>query len=334
MKIIHTFLPVLYEINKRTIYLMTASMLLAKKYYNNVVLYTDKKTAKIVREIGLPYDEINDALLDGIKVGTFSIPKLLVYKEQTDPFLHIDLDSFIYKKFFLDDFNGIYSAYNEGFKRPISLDNESLGFYNTYYKNTLKILDKLPIDFKSEIDFQDIPNMSLFGSYNAKLIADASDYCLNIYENNRDFFDNEYYNACIIEQLFIPVAIKLLNKNQNYKFHYLCEKLSTSIEFVSKEKEYNFPFLVKSVHEIKVFDNELDLYENYNYNFNGYLHLCGFKNFDKILFLLRTLILLEFKGINYLNKINEIFPEKFDYEKDLKFYEDMNKNKNKNKTVI
>ena len=99
MKIIHTFLPVTYELDKRILYLMTASMLLAKKYYDNVVLYTDKKSAKIIREIGLPYTEINDTLLDGANIGTFTVPKMFVYKEQKEPFLHIDIDSLIFKKF-------------------------------------------------------------------------------------------------------------------------------------------------------------------------------------------------------------------------------------------
>lgn len=324
MKIIHTFLPVLYkDIPKHIIYLMTASMLLAKKYYEKVVLYTDEKTAKIVREIGLPYDEINDTLLNTIKVGTFSIPKMLVYKEQKEPYIHIDLDSFLYETIPFDDKISIYSTFDEGRKLMINTDHGSLGFYNTYIKYTYEILDKLPKDFVKKIDFTEIPNMSIFGGYNYNLIADATSYCLDIYNKNSSFFDGKFYNACIIEQLFIPTAIKLLNNENDYKFNYLFKGIPNSIEFPQENCEY--PFIINSSSNIISFENDFDLYVNYNYNYNGYLHLCGFKNFEKMLYMLRTLILLDLDGEPYLNKINELFVEKFDYEKDNKHYEEMKK---------
>lgn len=322
MKIVHTFLPVLYkEIPKHIIYLMTASMLLARRYYEKVVLYTDKKTANIVRQIGLPYDEINDTLLDNVKVGTFSIPKLLVYKDQKEPYIHIDLDSFLFKRILFNDKKSIYSTFDEGRKLMINTDHGSLGFYNTYIKYTYELLDNLPNDFVKKIDFTEVPNMSIFGGHNYELIAEATNYCLDIYEKNRNFFDGKFYNACIIEQLFIPTAIKLLYNKDNYRFNFLYSGIPNSIEFYEENCEY--PFIINSSSEIIEFKNEFDLYANYDYDYNGYLHLCGFKNFDKMLYVLRTIILLKLDGESYLNRINKLFVERFAYEKDSKHYEEM-----------
>lgn len=337
MKIVHTFLPITPpRINKQTIYHMTLSVLLAKKFYDNVVLYTNVETAEIVKKIGLPYNEINTKLLEGVETHTFSIPKLIVYAAQKEPFIHIDLDTFLFKKIEFNDIYSIYSSYNEGLNEIIKVSNEGLGFFNTYIKNTFEIKDKLPEDFILNIDFSEIPNMSIFGGYNYDIITRASKYCLDLYYDNRDHFDKYYYNACIIEQLFIPSAIRLFNmkKYEKVNFAYVYKKENpTQITFLP-DNEWNYPFEIKSNGEKIVIEDDIDLYSRISYNFNGFLHLCGSKYYDKILYLLRSKIIFDFKESSYIRKINELFPEVLDFEKDLDHYEEMKKIFNKKKSII
>ena len=307
--------------DKKHLYLITASILLAKRYYENVVLYTDKKTAEIIRKIELPYTEINDTLLNNVKVGTYTIPKLLVYAEQKEPFLHIDLDSLIYKKFDLIEGKDIYFAYNERKTVDFNLFNSaSIEFYKMYVLNTYTIMNNLPKDFVSKIDLNDIPNMSLFGGYNVNIISKASEYCLDIYEKNKDFIDiGESFNGVFIEQLFIPIAIKLLNQKSDFNFKYLYNQMVTYFDYLGENK-FDFPFKVISTDKSIVFNDESDLYLNYKYDFNGYLHLSGSQHFDKIFHLIRPLILLELKGEKYINKIDENFPHELGFDKDFNFY--------------
>ena len=323
MKIIHSFLPLKGFIGKKDVYLMTLSMLLAKKHYEKVVLYTNVEIAKIIREIGLPYDEIDDVLLEGVTTGTFSIPKLIVYSVQTEPFIHIDLDTFLFKKINFDKKNGIYSAYDEGINTDFRMNNRGIGFFTTYVNNSFKLIDKLPELFMNEISFSTIPNMCVFGGFDYKLIADATLYCLKIYEENSIFFDSEFYNACIIEQLFIPSAIRMINKNNSKikEITYLFSKLPNSV-IQNKDNPMNYPFSVTSIDDTIEINNDDELYKNILYNFNGFLHLCGYKNFDKLIFLLRSKIMLQFDdGIKFLNKINDIFIyDKYDFEKNEDFY--------------
>lgn len=339
MKIIHTFLPVrIQEINKKTIYQMTLSLLLAKKHYDKVVLYTDKDTAKIVRDIGLPYDEINEDLLDGVKTKTFSIPKLIVYAAQTEPYIHIDLDAFIFYKIEFNDLNTIYSTYNEGSVYMVNLTDGGIGFYNTYLKHTYELLDKLPAEFIPHIKFNEIPNMCIFGGCHYDLIAKASLYCLDIYENNRELFDRYFYNACIIEQLFIPSAIRMIIKNNDYHtnvdFHFIYGDENPSHVKFLPGKEYQYPFEVNSHNEKNIFENDLDLYSKISYNFNGFLHLCGSKDYDKFLYLIRSKIIFEFKGSVFINKINNLYPEVLDFEKNQDHYDEMKKITNKKRNLL
>lgn len=302
---------------------MTLSLLLLKKYYDKVVLYTTIEIANIVREIGLPYDEINDVLLENVTTRTFSIPKLLVYSIQTEPFIHIDLDMFLFKKIKFD-YKSIYSTYDEGIGCDFKMDKRGLGFFSTYIKNSFNLMNKLPVLFRDEINFSSIPNMSIFGGFDYDLISESTLYCLNIYEKNRVFFDSEFYNACIIEQLFIPSAIRMLNKNnlKSTEITYLFPNLPNTIE-CSDEKNIDYPFIINSLNDLLVINNDFDLYENILYDFNGVLHLCGYKNSNMLLFLLRSKIMIQFdEGYKYLEKINKIFKyEEYDFEKNREFYD-------------
>lgn len=325
MKIVHTFLPLGgNRIEKKNIYLMTLSMLLAKKHYNQVVLYTDKQTADIVKKIGLPYDEINYELLDGNMTKTFSVPKLIVYAAQKDPFIHIDIDSFIFDKIGFDEFPVIYSAYNEG-EDYITAD----GFVFTgYLKGALELKDILPLELRKQIYFNEIPNMCIFGGFHYELIAEASSYCLNIYEKNKDYFDKDFYNACIIEQLLIPSAMRLITKDNKYykeiRHRFLYHREIPSVFNFLPDRKFQYPFEVVSRDERILLEDELDLYSQITYNFNGFLHLCGYKHFDQMLYILRSKLLFDFnEGKEYIRKIDEIFEDRYDFEKDEEHYRKM-----------
>lgn len=307
MKIIHTFFPIWRDINKEIIYQMTLSVILAKKHYDKVVLYTTANIAKIVKEIGLPYDEINDKLLEGIETRTFSIPKLIVYAAQTEPFIHLDIDAFIFKKIEFDEIDKIYATYNEG-ANTIRVDTQGLAIFNAYLLHTFEIQNNLPERFASQIDFSNIANMSIFGGYDYELIANASYYCLNIYDLNRMHFDKIVGNASIIEQLFIPAAIRMVDKN--IEFRYLYESIPTSINFSPGSEnhgDWNYPFDIISNKEKFSVKNIIDLDSCSEYDFNGFLHLCWYKYFDKFLYVIKLKIMSEVNGPYFLEKIDKLF---------------------------
>ena len=246
---------------------MSLSLLLAKRHYGYVVLYTNQEVGDIVKKIGLPYDEINTDVLKDVNVKTFSVPKLVVYSQQTEPYIHIDLDTFIFKKIFFNDFENIYSTFAEGSGDILNFERTNTSFYTTYVKRSFEIQSKLPEEFLKYVKFNNVPNMSVFGGHNFELIKESSKYCLELYQNHTDFFDSNYYNACIIEQLFIPAAMRMIKGDHNLEnFKFLFEYNPTYIEF-SKGKDWDFPFGIRCGENLSMIDDYQNLFKKVNLQF-------------------------------------------------------------------
>jgi hypothetical protein len=311
MKIIHTYIQTGNSgpLTKNLFYLMSLSLLLAKRHYGYVVLYTNKEVGDIVKKIGLPYDEINTELLEGVNVKTFSIPKLIVYSNQNEPYIHIDLDTFIFKKLFFNDFENIYSTFPEGSGDILNFEKSNTSFYTTYVKRSFELQSKLPEEFLKYVKFNNVPNMSVFGGHNHELIKEASDYCLKLYYDNREFFDSNYYNACIIEQLFIPAAMRMLKNDHNLNnFKFIFDFNPTYIEF-TPGKDWDFPFGFRFNDDLVMVDDYHNLFKRVMFDFNGFLHLNGYKNFEEVIFLIKERIIEDFNGLNYITIIDNMFPK-------------------------
>ena len=284
MKIVHTFIPSNHDITEEMLNMMLLSVLLVKQYYDNVVLYTNDEICEIVKKYEIPYTEINTEILNGINVKTFSIPKLMVYSNQNEPYIHIDLDTFIFNKIDFHNHYTTYSTFMEGMDvignfRPPTFYHTLKGFYKTYIKNSYFISDKLDNEFVKNISYNQIPNMSVFGGYKHDLIKESSNYCLKIYNDNIDFFDSDYYNACIIEQLFIPSAMRMIS-GENQHITYLFNGNPSIFNFESDFLDY--PYNVNSNGDMVYFNNKVDLMSKIDYNFNGFLHLNGYKSTNGI----------------------------------------------------
>jgi hypothetical protein len=72
----------------------------ARRHYAPLVLHTDDAGARLlVDDIGLAFDEVHTGLnvLDGRDAGWWALGKLYAYQAQTEPFIHIDNDVFLWK---------------------------------------------------------------------------------------------------------------------------------------------------------------------------------------------------------------------------------------------
>lgn len=313
MKIIHTYVPTRngLEINKSLLQNMIYSVLCAKNHYDTIELYTTKEIADIIIKIGIPYDNIITEGFENFNSLTFSIPKLITYSKQTEDFIHIDIDTFLLEKINIDKEIPYFYAHPDIDMTTLKNLKMGINMSETYIKNTSLIAHLIPENLQEFIDFTDIPNMNIFGTYNPKIVAEASKYCLDFYEQNRDFFDSDYYNACIIEQLLVPATIKMLNEDY-YKNYYLMESKdvfkvnqdTNNLEIATYPLSMSFNGITKHLL------NEFDTYLLVNYDFHTNVHLSGFKNLDIFQFMIRETIIDKFNRADLLKKLDDLFKNK------------------------
>ena len=310
MRALHTYVPTTEgsDINKTILQNMIFSVLCAKVHFSTIDLYTTNEIKEIVQKIGIPYDNIITEPFSNLKTNTFSIPKLITYSLQTEPFTHLDIDTFIYRR--IDTPKNVPHF----FAHPdidMSVENNfqmGINLSQTYIKNITKIKEKIPKNIRDLINLNDIPNMNVFGSYEPKIVSEASKICLGIYEENKDFFDSEFYNACIIEQLLIPPAIKTLN--EKYYTNYYLQKSSDvfRVKINSEElQNVEYPFTIQFENHNMGIENEYGVFHLVNYDFKTIVHLGGYKNLDIFQFFVRESIVERFNGMDYLIKLDKLF---------------------------
>ena len=120
------------------------SCLQLRKYYDDVVLYADDVTAKLLIDtLRLPYTEVICSLneLSQYDSRLWALPKIHAYSKQTTPFLHVDGDVFIFKPFAENLLKNDLIAQNLEF---------SIDFYEKHMKKLESLVSYVPVEI-SEI---------------------------------------------------------------------------------------------------------------------------------------------------------------------------------------
>ena len=246
MKIIQSFWsrPLIYRGTKNTgwpsfeFYLMSwcLSALLLKKHYGKIELYTDDLGKELlINLLGLPYSRVDCSLneLDKYNPRYWALGKVYTYGIQDKPFLHLDNDVFLFKKF--DDYFFDYEliAQNIDFNIPI-------------YSKCLKELEQNNIVLPSfcrkvEIDSIYSANLGITGGHSIRFFEKLSNVCFGFIKNNSEFMhtlDIESM-AVIYEQLFFFQLAKQLNIPINFFFNNIDSGFQDFTSF-SNYKKNNF----------------------------------------------------------------------------------------------
>ncbi len=215
---------------KEQLYPQLLSVLLSKKHYGNISLFTNELTKKQMIDVGVPYDNFETKLLENEKSETFSYYKLKVFENLKEEFLHIDTDTILYKNF---NFGGISKDFLFAHPDQPNLDtiNEKhLEIITKTYTGLFYILEKQHSDFfKKNFKVSKIPNMSLvyvkdYNSFNL-----ASTKSIEHYLKNQKLIDDCEYGACYIEQLH--VHLNLLELSETYR-----KQIENNSNFISNNE--------------------------------------------------------------------------------------------------
>lgn len=260
MKVIHTHALIddrtFYKTN---LYHMLISLFSAKHVYGNVELYTDKFTYDKIKDLEFPYDEIHviEEFNSRYNKNEFSIPKLHTYTLQTEPFIHIDIDTFLLKDLEIEQHNEVVFAHDDytlvDFNRMLdpkgrykSIDYQALKHLNSAYLGSLlKLDDVIPREILDRTRFDFIPNFCVFGGYNTDLIKETSQHILKIHEKNVGRFKVEESSPQILEQLlFFPTLSYITNDEIKTYWgeHHGCEPFFLRIKKLTEK----YPFIINN----------------------------------------------------------------------------------------
>jgi hypothetical protein len=225
MKVVHSYIPIHGQnhLYKEAIYVQLLSALLANREYGEIDFYTNEDIKRQVTEIGFPYKQINSSILSGKFNDVFSIPKLMVFKEMNEPFIHIDADTFIYKKIDFSNVNSVMFSHPD-IPVPEHIDlrkkaseicqsypnvSETDYFFKSSRVTYLDLFDKLlnSETKKRNIRVCEIPNMNIIAVKNYNDFKLASEMSLKHYYENRDEIFKSKNGACYIEQLMIHLNL-------------------------------------------------------------------------------------------------------------------------------
>lgn len=216
---------------------MALSCLLLKKHYGRVTLYCNEKVRHlIIDKFGIPYDnvvEIPEFMNIYKGCNLWALPKIYTYSLQTEPFIHVDCDWFMFEKLSASvtksDLIGQNIEYDDQFYNRRTLEklisNECHVYswvMNEYDKEPVLRVVNAGILGGNDIDF--IQNY-------VRTIKDFISRNLPILQKLNDGFVNSIY-----EQLFFYLLAKRGNKTIG-----LCtkgDKLSTKFDWLPMDISY------------------------------------------------------------------------------------------------
>jgi hypothetical protein len=266
----------------------TLSCLQLKQHYPELVLYCDNVSARmLIDTLQLPYSEVV-CNLDSLNIyhpQLWALPKISAYSQQDKPFLHVDGDVFIWKRFEDDLLNGKLIAQNieaatDYYEKIMRSLESSLNYFPEEIINERK--SKNPILAYNAGIFGG-SDISFFKEYTAKAFEFVGKNTLNLSKINvSDFniFFEQYLFYCLVKKNKKKVSVLLpetIGDNQYkgfgdfarvpYEKHYLhllgsykrnefvCKQMANRLRQDYPEYYYRIIELFKK--------NKLSLFKNY-----------------------------------------------------------------------
>ena len=211
------------------------SSYLGKQYYPKSILYTNSEMKPIFEKYVPFYDAINTNVLDTNEhkfkdnPEYYAIPKLYTYSNSDLPFIHVDLDTFIFERPSKilcekdESHNGVFVGHFD-FYFTNQLHIRELKGYEEYYKPILDNATKNDIwshDILNNIAFKKTINANIFGGFNHQIVQQTYKKIVDNFEINKDFYDTQKYVSLFLEQMmFYPVSKTV---NENYVINQLSE---------------------------------------------------------------------------------------------------------------
>jgi hypothetical protein len=209
------------------------SVLLAKREYGEIHLFTNDTIRVQIEKMGMPYASINTMVLNGYTDSVFCTPKMMVYKSMKEPYVHIDLDTLIYKKIDFDKYGSSVFYSHPDIRTPQHYDKDKgINIYRNYpslndsdqyfTSSSVTYLDLFYELYNDHSEFKrrnirisEIPNMCIVGVRDFQNFGIASEMALLHYDRNKEKILASVNGPCYAEQLMIH--LNLLEISEEYR---------------------------------------------------------------------------------------------------------------------
>ncbi len=196
------------------------SSLQLRKFHDELTLYTDSVSARIlIDKLQLPYTNVVCSLdkINNYHPDLWAIPKIQVYSEQEEPFLHIDGDVFIWKRF--DD---------ELLSQGLITQNKETA--TGYYENIMRSLENELTYFPEEIIAErkkqgniEAYNAGIFGGSDIAFFKEYTSKAFYFIEKNTNQLHK--INVSDFNIFFEQYLFYCLSKHQEKKISVLFDKI-------------------------------------------------------------------------------------------------------------
>lgn len=200
-----------FKSNKMFLNSCVMSVMQSKKFFDKIIIVTDKIGSEIFKSLELPidilYDDLDDKINEKYK-NFWAISKLFAHTYQTEPYVHLDLDLYLWKKlpniFYAKNIDLIY-LYPEKY---VSLDLYSQGIYDYIKygkKGIITDLDKFLIEYNNRNNVA--LNCAILGGRNVSFIKEYAENILNYLKIYPDDTKHHFGSPVFLEQYCLGVKV-------------------------------------------------------------------------------------------------------------------------------
>jgi hypothetical protein len=252
-------------INNKNLYsnivYLLLSIELAKKYAKNIYIYTDNFGETVLKNFNLDINFNTNIVnnLQNLNILRWSIPKLYVIREQSEPFCHLDHDVFLWDNVFLNnnyqliaqniEYGGFFSKlYRKSFDRFINNNSTVPGELMNFISSESK-------------DFGGF-NCGYLDIYDIELSKKWVNFALNL---NDCFIKNFTWNDCILIEQF---SLYYLYKNYNLNIGTLLNLNKETVE-IEMPENMKYTHLMKAKNDNNILqkvENNINKLNNNLYN--------------------------------------------------------------------
>jgi hypothetical protein len=264
------------------------------------------------------YEDIESEVKPYITEKLFAFGKIYANSIQTEPFIQIDYDTFIFEDFHFDRFD---SNFIFGFRELVgnwSNSADVLNWKNVYLDSYLQLQKKFDLPFIQKCHPLLAFNCNVVGATKHRVLANSYKELVDFTKKNHKLINGFSGNTmAVIEQLLI--VGQLITRGVDINRDVTMCSGKNMIDFMDfdvnktkliiRDKEY-----ILKTDNIQ-FDTPKEMLELTGYNFEGYLHLLNARN----LITIRHMVYSKIKKIDpeYIEKLEKTFGTPYKWQKDI-----------------